>query len=162
MQVKRPNDYSKARVGTEAFKAQIARFLPKWRPPVDVETKSILVVDRVPYISFLLRMNHWWRGRAKERPNSMPTCNRFYDQMQLVIIAVLLVFASSSGLSLCISDTANGGGVVGYGYRIESVALESTADTGRPPSKSLHAHLRLIKGTSIFGPDIQNLHLAAQ
>lgn len=92
----------------------------------------------------------------------MLACNWFYNRMQLFIIALLLIFASSSSLSLCISDTANGGGVLGYGYRIESVALESTADTGSPTSKSLHAHLRLIKGTSIFGPDIQNLHLAAQ
>lgn len=91
--------------------------------------------------------------------------------MQPVIVFLLLLVASSLGSSRCLSDTEDGGGagggggVVGYGYRIESVAFEPAADAGKSPSSaaasSLRAHLRLIKRTSIFGPDVENLHLVA-
>jgi hypothetical protein len=44
---------------------------------------------------------------------------------------------------------------VGHGYTIRSVAVH-------PSGKSLTAHLGLIKGSSIFGPDIKNLNFIAR
>ncbi|KAK3430574.1 hypothetical protein EUGRSUZ_K01960, partial [Eucalyptus grandis] len=44
--------------------------------------------------------------------------------------------------------------IVVYGYAVQSTAIE-------PSRAMLTAELRLIKGTSIYGPDVENLHLVA-
>ncbi|XP_031407751.1 alpha-glucosidase [Punica granatum] len=93
--------------------------------------------------------------------------------MQLVILFLLLLSASSLSSSSNVFGSTNGYGrgreggeekeqeeVVGYGYTIESVAIEPTSCTGRP--SSLKANLRLIKSTSVFGPDIENLQLISR
>ncbi|XP_077244619.1 glycosyl hydrolases family 31 protein [Tasmannia lanceolata] len=46
------------------------------------------------------------------------------------------------------------GEAIGYGYELRSVTVD-------PSGKSLKANLRLIKPTSIYGPDIPNLNLLA-
>ncbi|XP_043689365.1 alpha-glucosidase-like [Telopea speciosissima] len=45
-------------------------------------------------------------------------------------------------------------GAVGYGYSVQSIYFS-------PSSNSLTADLRLIKNSSLFGPDVPNLHLHA-
>ncbi|KAF7851421.1 hypothetical protein BT93_L3962 [Corymbia citriodora subsp. variegata] len=69
-----------------------------------------------------------------------------------LIILCLLLRPSAAGAS------SGGGkgtpGVIGYGYTVQSAAIDRSGTT-------LAAELRLIKGTSVYGPDVENLHLIA-
>ncbi|CAA2934416.1 alpha-glucosidase-like isoform X2 [Olea europaea var. sylvestris] len=66
----------------------------------------------------------------------------------LVSIYLFIFFTLSS------SKEEGGDEVIGYGYSIQSVIGDSSG-------KTLTAHLQLINNSSIFGPDIQFLSLAA-
>ncbi|KAK4801937.1 hypothetical protein SAY86_000140 [Trapa natans] len=80
----------------------------------------------------------------------------------ILVLLLLLVIGSSPGSSRRLVDTEDGGrggGAVGYGYLIQSVAFEPEANPIEAAPSSLSARLRLTKRTSVFGPDVLNLHL---
>ncbi|KAL7131226.1 hypothetical protein ABFS83_13G184200 [Erythranthe nasuta] len=53
-----------------------------------------------------------------------------------------------------ISSSSEAESIIGYGYNLRSVTTD-------PAGKSLTAHLQLINGSSVFGPDVQLLSLTA-
>ncbi|KAK4488039.1 hypothetical protein RD792_003780 [Penstemon davidsonii] len=77
------------------------------------------------------------------------SCSRHFYNFLL-----LLIFLHSLTLSLTFSNGENEEAPIGYGYDIQS----STVD---PSGKVLTTYLKLINGTSGFGPDIQLLSLTA-
>ncbi|XP_030514241.2 LOW QUALITY PROTEIN: alpha-glucosidase-like [Rhodamnia argentea] len=70
---------------------------------------------------------------------------------------LLFLFSLILSLLSCPSDAdgeGGGKGVIGYGYTVESVAVE-------PLGATLAAKLHLINRTSVYGPDVENLLLVA-
>ncbi|KAF8408751.1 hypothetical protein HHK36_004819 [Tetracentron sinense] len=67
---------------------------------------------------------------------------------------LLLLFLAFSVTSFLFSPSIGEEQPVGYGYSLRSIAVD-------PSGKSLTAYLRLIKASSVFGPDIPNLILLA-
>ncbi|WOL03392.1 putative alpha-glucosidase [Canna indica] len=65
----------------------------------------------------------------------------------------LLCFGSCSAVSEQ-DCSQQEGGVVGHGYNLRSVGIDR-------PGKSLTARLQLVRETSTYGPDVQNLVLSA-
>ena len=75
---------------------------------------------------------------------SLPSQNLFHQSSLLC----LLIFLSC----LVCGEVEE---IAGYGYAVQSVGVDQSG-------KLLKADLRLIKNSTIFGPDIQNLNLIAR
>lgn len=73
--------------------------------------------------------------------------------LQCFVFVTALVICFSFSLSRLISNDVVGE-EIGYGYTVRSIAINSSA-------ASLVADLQLIKSSSVYGPDIQNLKLIA-
>ncbi|XP_042492824.1 alpha-glucosidase-like isoform X2 [Macadamia integrifolia] len=67
----------------------------------------------------------------------------------LLLLSLFFLFSF-----FCPSHGYGAKGAVGYGYSVQSINFN-------PTRNSLTAHLRLIKNSSLFGPDVQNLQLLA-
>ena len=75
----------------------------------------------------------------------------FLSQFLSILFCVIVLSPFSP---ICVAE-AEAKQAIGYGYTVRSVSLDSAG-------KSLAANLQLIKNSSVFRPDIQNLHLLAR
>ncbi|KAL3739411.1 hypothetical protein ACJRO7_020778 [Eucalyptus globulus] len=76
----------------------------------------------------------------------------------LVPLFALLIFlyllSSTSDVRASVGEGEGTPGVVGYGYTVGSVAVDASGT-------ALTAKLRLIKATTVYGPDVESLRLVA-
>ncbi|KAL5839714.1 hypothetical protein ACOSQ3_012406 [Xanthoceras sorbifolium] len=89
----------------------------------------------------------------KARRNRPTSASFFYHHHQQHFLLLIFLFCYCFFPQLFVKAEVEAK-TVGYGYRIRSAAVDSS-------EKSLTADLGLIKNSSVYGPDIQSLHLFA-
>ncbi|KAL3739413.1 hypothetical protein ACJRO7_020778 [Eucalyptus globulus] len=70
------------------------------------------------------------------------------------LLIFLYLLSSQSAVRASVGEGEGTPGVVGYGYTVGSVAVDSSGT-------ALTAGLRLVNATSVYGPDVENLRLVA-